>query len=83
MIASTLFVRIVPADKDRGYCLLAGYDPALVQRTAHQTMTLNAVTRESLTKAIAHVKTTNNAAEVRDITAPAIQKKLKKLFGEV
>jgi hypothetical protein len=48
MLASTLYVRVVPQDKDRGYVLLAGYD----------------------------------AAEVRDVTAPAIQKKLAKLFGE-
>jgi len=82
MLASTLFVRVVPQDKDRGYCLLAGYDASVVQRTAIQTMTLSAVTRASLNAAIERMKVANSAAEVRDVTAPAIQKKLAKLFGE-
>lgn len=83
MLASTLFVRVVPQDKDRGYVLLAGYDSAVVQRTAIQSMTLSAPTRASLNQAIERIKAANSAAEVRDVTAPAIQKKLAKLFGEV
>jgi|WetSurMetagenome_2_1015567.scaffolds.fasta_scaffold1059916_1 hypothetical protein len=82
MLASTLFVRVVPQDKDRGYVLLAGYDASVVQRTAIQSTTLSVPTRESLNAAIARLKAGNNAAEVRDVTAPAIQKKLAKLFGE-
>jgi len=82
MLASTLFVRVVPQDKDRGYVVLAGYDPAVVQRTAIQCTTLSVPTRESLNRAIANLKASNSAAEVRDVTAPAIQKKLAKLFGE-
>ena len=82
MLASTLFVRVVPQDKDRGYALLAGYDAGVVQRTALQITTLSAPTRESLNAAIARLKEQNSAAEVRDVTAPAIQKKLAKMFGE-
>jgi hypothetical protein len=82
MLASTLFVRVVPQDKNRGYVLLAGYDAAVVQRTAIQSTTLSVPTRESLNKAIASLKASNSAAEVRDVTAPAIQKKLAKMFGE-
>jgi len=82
MLASTLYVRVVPQDKDRGYVLLMGYDAAVVQRTAIQSTTLSATTRASLNAAIERLKAGNSAAEVRDVTAPAIQKKLAKMFGE-
>lgn len=83
MLASTLFVRVVPADKDRGFMLLAGYDAAVVQRTAIQYTTLTVMTRESLNAAIERMRAANSAKEVKDCTAPAIQKKLARLFGEV
>lgn len=82
MIASTLFVRVVPQDRDRGFVLLAGYDPAVVQRTAIASSTLSVPTRASLTAAIERLRSMNSAAEVRDVTAPAIQKRLARMFGE-
>lgn len=83
MIANTLFVRVVPQDKDRGYMLLAGFDSKIVQATCSQYTTLNAVTRESLNAAIQSMKDRYGAAEVKDCTAPALQRKLAKMFGEV
>lgn len=82
MLASTLYVRVVPADKNRGYVLLAGYDSSVVQRTAIQYTTLGDPTRESLTAAIERLRASNSAKEVRDCTAPALQKKLARMFGE-
>jgi hypothetical protein len=82
MIASTLFVRVVPQDKDRGYMLLAGFDSAVVQRTAAQYTTLSDPTRVSLDAAIKAMQTRFSAADVKDCTAPGIVKKLAKLFGE-
>lgn len=82
MLASTLFVRVVPADKDRGYVLLAGYESNLVQRTALSYTTLNAVTRASLNAAIESMRASHSAKEVKDVTAPNIAKKLAKMFGE-
>jgi hypothetical protein len=83
MLASILYVRVVPQDKDRGFMLLAGYDSSVVQRTAVQYTTLSAMTRESLNAAIERLRIANSAKEVKDCTAPAIQKRLVKLFGEV
>src|SRR3954470_23681772 len=83
MLASTLYVRVVPQDKGRGYMLLAGYDSSVVQRTALQYTTLTAVTRDSLNAAIERLRKDNSAKDVKDCTAPAIQKQLAKLFGEV
>jgi methionine aminopeptidase len=83
MLASTLFVRVVPADKNRGYMLLAGYDANIVQRTALQYTTLCDITRSSLNAAIERMRVGNNAANVKDVTAPSIAKKLARMFGEV
>lgn len=82
MLASTLFVRVVPADKDRGFVLLAGYDATVVQRTALSYTTLSDITRSSLNAAIERMRASNNAAVVKDVTAPAIVKKLARMFGE-
>src|SRR4249919_3656682 len=82
MFASTLYVSVVNQDKDRGFMLLAGYDSTVVQRTALQYTTLTAVTRDSLNAAIERLRKDNSAKDVKDCTAPAIQKKLAKLFGE-
>ena len=82
MLANTLFVRVVPQDKDRGYMLLAGFDSAVIQRTAAQYITLGAPSRASLNAAIDVLRARYNAAEVKDVTASNIAKRLAKLFGE-
>jgi hypothetical protein len=82
MIAGTLYVRVVAQDKDRGYMLLAGFDPAVIQRTAAQYTTLSDPTRATLDAAIARMQKLYSASEVKDVTASAVVKKLAKLFGE-
>lgn len=77
-----IFVRVVPADKDRGYILLTGFDNKLVIATCAQYSTLSTISRRSLDAAIERMRVEYNAAEVKDITAPAITRKLQKLFGE-
>lgn len=63
--------------------LLAGFDSKIVQSTCSQYITLNAVTRASLDAAIAQMKDRYRASDIKDCTAPGIQRKLKKMFGEV
>ena len=82
MNGGTIFVRVVPQDRDRGYMLLVGYDAAVVQRTAIQYMTISDFSRASLDAAIARVKANYSAGEVRDVTAPGLMKKFAKMFGE-
>jgi hypothetical protein len=82
MIANTLFVRVVPQDKDRGYMLLAGFDSAVIQRTAAQYITLSDPSRASLNSLIEVLKKRYNAAEVRDVTSSNILRRLAKKFGE-
>jgi hypothetical protein len=81
-IASTLFVRVVNADRGRGHMLLVGWDAKVVQATAVQLITLSAVTRTLLDSTIARVKATYSASEVRDVTADGIKRQLRALFGE-
>ena len=82
MIANTLYVRVVPQDKDRGYMLLAGFDSGVVQSTCAQYTTLSAVSRASLDAAIAAMQARFNAAEVKDVTPVGIKRRLAKMFGE-
>jgi len=82
MKIQTLFIRVMPADKDRGYILLAGYDTSLVQTSCAYQTTLSDVSRRYLDESVARLKVKFDAAEVRDVTALAIQRKLQKLFGE-
>jgi len=83
MIATPLYIRVVPQDKDRGYMLLGGFDNKIVQSTCSQYTTLSDLSRESLDEAIESMRIRYNASEVKDCTAPALQRKLKKMFGEV
>lgn len=82
MKIQTLFIRIMPADKDRGYILLAGYDAQLVQTSCAYQSSLSDVSRQYLDESIARLQAKFDAAEVRDVTALAVQRKLQKLFGE-
>lgn len=83
MISSTIFVRVVPADRDRGFILLVGYDKQVVQRTAIQQISISVPTRDNLDAALDRVKRNYNASSLFDATAPGIVKRLAKVFGEV
>jgi hypothetical protein len=82
MYNGTLFVRVVPQDRDRGYMLLSGFDSKIVQATCREYTTLSAPSREGLNAIIARMLAQSGAADVKDVTAPNIQKKLAVLFGE-
>jgi hypothetical protein len=82
MNIQTIYLRVVPQDKDRGYMLMAGYDAQVVLSSCASYTTLSAITRRSLNEAMDRMKATYMANEVRDMTAPALQRKLQKLFGE-
>lgn len=82
MQLQTLFVRVVPQDKDRGYMLMAGYDAQIVQSNCASYTTLSDINRATLDAAMERMRTNYNAVTIRDVTAPALQRKLQKLFGE-
>jgi hypothetical protein len=83
MIKSPLFIRIVNADRNRGFMLLVGWDAKVVQATCVQLCSLVGLTRrDQLNAAIARVTGTYTYSEVRDVTADGIKAKLRVMFGE-
>ena len=82
MNMSQIYIRVVEADKDRGYVLLVGFDNKLVQSTCATYTTLGAISRQVLDAAIERMKAQYNAGVVKDVTAPALMRKLQKAFGE-
>ena len=78
MISSTIYVRLVAADKDRGFVLLVGYDNRIVQRTAIQSISISVPTQHYLDAAIERVKANYSASEVRNVTEAGIVKRFEK-----
>ena len=83
IIASPLYVRVVAADRDRGFVLLVSWTKPVIQRTAHQMSTLSELSREYIDKVIANAVKTSKVTEVIDVTDSGIKKQLAKIFGEV
>lgn len=79
---STLYIRVVTQDRDNGFMLLVGYDRVVVQRTALQYSTISTMTRQYLDATIQRVRDEYKTSTLVDVTAPAITKRLQKLFGE-
>jgi len=82
MNMTQIYIRVVPADKDRGYVLLVGFDSKVVQSTCASYTTLSGITRVVLDAAVDRMKKQYNASVVKDVTAPTLVRKLQKLFGE-
>jgi hypothetical protein len=76
MISSTLYYRIVPQERGRGWMLLISWVKPVVQRTCLQLITLQGVTEKSLEERLNHIKNTYGASEVRDETPPAVLRSL-------
>lgn len=82
MIAGTLYVRVCPQDRGRGFLLLASWTKPVVQRNCEQLTTLGAITRASLNKVIATLQTSYNPSSIVDVTDASVAGQLRKLFGE-
>ena len=81
MISSQIYVRIVEADRQRGYSILVGYDPKVVQRTAIQQVSLSVLTKANLEAAFERIKQAYHTSDLRDVTDSSIKKRLDKLFA--
>ena len=77
----TIYSRIIPADKNRGYVFLLSWEKPVVQRTAVQVSSLSVPGRKSLERLLS-LGDQSIKANVVDTTAPGMMKKLEKLFGE-
>lgn len=78
MKSSTLFVRAVPQDRDRGWMLLVSWEKPVVQRTCMQLISMSGVTQTSFEALKAKVFKDYNAESMIDVTPPAIARKMAK-----
>jgi len=79
---SVVYIRIVPADRDRGFMLLASFIKPVVQKTAFQISSLTAISRKNLDAIIAAIQKSYDPLEIIDTTGAGLQNQLKIIFGE-
>lgn len=79
----TLYTRIVPQDKNRGYVMMASWSKPVNQRTCDQMTTLGAISREYVNQVTENLREHFGADEVVDTTDESLRRKLAKQFGEL
>ena len=82
MAGSTLYTRIVSADKDRGYVMLLSWDKPVVQRTAFQMSTMGTADQKNRDRIINTALAFYKVSNVVECTEPAMLKRLAKQFPE-
>jgi len=82
MQVGTLFTRVIPQARNRGFMLIAGFDAALSQKTMVRYITLADVTSMALHKAEQEIAKMLGAEKTEDVTKPDVAKKLNKLFEQ-
>ena len=80
--SSTMYIRIVPADRSRGYMLLVSWVKPVIQKYAVQVLSLSVLTRESLNATVESVRASYTPGSIVDVTPAGIQSQLRALFGE-
>ncbi len=80
MQVGKLFIRVIPQARNRGFMLIAGFDPAVNQTTMVRYVTLQGITQAILDKAQKEITQMLGAKEVVDVTKDDVYKKLIRLF---
>ena len=80
MQVGTLFTRVIPQARNRGFMLIAGFDAALSQKTMVRYITLADITSMALHKAEQEIAKMLGAEKTEDVTKPDVAKKLNKIF---
>lgn len=80
--SSTLYIRIVPCDRERGYMLLVSWVKPVIQKSSVQVISLSVLTREHLDRAIDNVRLSYAPGKLEDVTPVGIHSQLRKLFNE-
>lgn len=80
MYASTLYCRVVPQERGRGWMLLVSWEKPVVQRTCAQLITLSGVTQASLDAVKAKVQADYRVAKLDDVTPESVVKQLQREF---
>lgn len=81
MYASTLYCRIVPQERGRGWMLLISWEKPVIQRTCAQLITLSGVTQASLDAMKAKVQAEYRVTKLEDVTPDNVAKQLQREFA--
>lgn len=80
MYASTLYCRVVPQERGRGWMLLVSWEKPVVQRTCTQLITLSGVTQASLDAIKAKVMVDYRVTKLDDVTPVSVANQLQREF---
>lgn len=80
MKIGTLFARIVPQARNRGFMLVAGFDSSVNQKTMFRYITLTAVTHSAIGAAFDEIAQMTGALSVQDVTRPDVHKRIQRLL---
>ena len=80
MKGGTLYARVIPADRDRGFNILFSWEKPVIQRTCQQMSSISAITRKSLEISLRQAQARYGVDQVVDVTEAAIKKRLEKMF---
>jgi len=78
MQVGTLFTRVIPQARNRGFMLIAGFEAALSQKTMVRYVTLSSLANEAISKAMEEVTAMLGAKEVQDVTKADVLKRIEK-----
>jgi hypothetical protein len=82
MKGGTLYARVIPADRDRGFNILFSWEKPVIQRTCQQMSSISAITRKSLEISLSQALERYGVDQVIDVTDAGIKKRLEKMFQE-
>jgi hypothetical protein len=80
MQVGTLFARVIPQARNRGFMLVAGFDAAVNQKTMVRYITLASVTQAAIDRAFQEISKMLGAESVENVTRPDVQKRLDKII---
>lgn len=80
MQIGTLFTRVIPQARNRGFMLVAGFDSTVNQKTMIRYITLADVTSMALHRAEVEIAQMLGAQRVEDVTRDDIRKRLNNIF---
>jgi hypothetical protein len=81
MKGGIVYYRIIPADRDRGFVMLASWIKPVVLRTSSYSHTISVVTQANIDRALEKVRYNLNAESYVDQTDPGIAKRLAKIIA--
>ncbi len=78
MQVGTLYTRVIPQARNRGFMLIAGFEAALSQKTMVRYVTLSSLAIDAISAAMEEVTAMLGAKEIQDVTKDDMLKRIGK-----